>query len=251
MTDTRTSADERWVVILVHGVGETEPADMIDSVAPVVTAVQDRRGNPPKTYEEVQLPDEGDQTFPVFMRRDQVNAAQVLFAEVFWADLSRIRQGTMALLAGLYHLVFSVRYIADQGSAQPGPLAAILRSPAEDRRLSAAWADVLAVCVGDRRRPCLHACGIAPVVWRAGRFPHAPAAAIVFGVLGLTAAVIGLVFAWRTRGSLFFTAPPWMSLAVVGLLASAVAVLALTQPGAVLRLLFRVAHYRISDPATP
>ena len=57
-----------------------------------------------------------------------------------------------ALLAGLYHLVFSVRYIADQGSAQPGRPGGDPPAPAEDRRLSAAWADVRAVCVGDRRR---------------------------------------------------------------------------------------------------
>ena len=206
-------------MILVHGVGETEPADMIDAVAPVVTAVQDPTRTPSDANEEVQLPDEGGQTFPVFMRRDQVNAAQVLFAEVFWADLSRIRQGTLALLVGLYHLVFSVRYIADQGSAQPGALAAILRFLLRTAAFllrgpmfalyALATADALVYMLAESLRQY----GV-PVDLRT-----TPAAAIVFGVLGLTAAVAGLSLAWRTRGSLFFTAPPWMSLAVIGLLA--------------------------------
>ena len=111
MTDTLAPAEERWAVILVHGVGDTEPSDMIDSVAPVVSAVQDPTRKPTDEYELVRLADEGAKTFPVFMRRDRVQGARVLFAEVFWADLSRIREGTVALFVGVFHLVFGLSLI--------------------------------------------------------------------------------------------------------------------------------------------
>ncbi len=248
MTDTLAPAEERWAVILVHGVGDTEPSDMIDSVAPIVAAVQDPTRKPSDEYELVRLADEGAKTFPVFMRRDRVQAARVLYAEVFWADLSRIREGTAALFIGVFHLVFGVRHIAEQGSAQPGRPAAVLRLLLRIAAfllrgpmfalytLATSYALVYLISEAFRRYG-----------W-AVDFRAAPAAPIVFGAVGLAAVVVGLIVAWRIRRSHFFTAPPWMSLAVVGLLAVGLAALALNQPGSdILGLMFQAVHheYRI------
>ena len=244
MTDTLAPADERWAVVLVHGVGDTEPADMIDSVAPVVSAVQDPTRQPSDQYELVRLADEGKKTFPVFMRRDRVQAARVLFAEVFWADLSRIREGTLALFVGLFYLIFGVRHIADQGSAQPGRPAAVLRVLLRIAAfllrgpmfalytLATSYSLVYLVSEAFRRYG-----------W-AVDFRAAPAAPIVFGAVGAAAVVVGLTAAWFTRRSHFFTAPPWTSLAVVGLLAAGLAALVLNQPGAdILGLLLQAVHH--------
>ena len=234
---------ERWAVILVHGVGNSKPSDMIDAVAPVVSAVQDPAHKPADHYELVRLPDEGDARFPVYMRRDHINGAAVRFAEVFWADLSRIRHGTLALFVGAFHLIFGIRYIADQGSAQPSRPAAALRPLLQSAAfllrgpmfapyaLASSYALVYLISEAFRRYG-----------W-AVDFRAAPAAPLLFGVLGLLAVVVGLGVAWLTRRSHFFTAPPWMSLAAVGLLAVGVSVLAVTQPQAdVMKLLFQAVH---------
>ncbi len=232
MTSLPNPADERWAVILVHGVGETKPADMIDAVAPILSAVQDPTHEPADGLDVMQLPDEDGKTFPVFMRRDQIGAAAVLFAEVFWADLSRIRRGSLALLAGIYYLVFSVRYIADQGSAQPGMapalLRALLRTAAYLLRgpmfalytIATLYAIISLAAEGLRRFGWpidVHGAPIAPAV---------------FGALGLAAVVAGLAAAWRTWRTPYFTSPPWIVLALVGAAAVALSVLALTRPDA-------------------
>ncbi len=244
MTDTLAPAEERWAVILVHGVGDTKPSDMIDSVAPVVSAVQDPTQKPSDEYELVRLADEGDKTFPVFMRRDRVQAVRVLFAEVFWADLSRIREGTLALFVGVFNLIFGVHYIANQGSAQPGRTAAVLRVPLRIAAfllrgplfalytLATSYALVYLISEAFRGYG-----------W-AVDFREAPNAAIVFGAVGLAAVVVGLGAAWFTRRSLFFTALPWIALAVVGMVAAFLSVLALMQPGSeFLGLLFQAVHH--------
>ncbi|HVS37302.1 MAG TPA: hypothetical protein VMS17_17205 [Gemmataceae bacterium] len=243
MTDTPAPADERWVVILVHGVGETEPSDMIAAVAPVITAVQDPTRQPSDEFHEARLPDEGRKTFPVFTRRDRVGAAEVLYAEVFWADLSRIRKGLIPLLWGVYNLIFSVRYIADQASDQPSALAAFLRMRLKNAAfLLRGPMFALYMVATVYSLVCVGAEWLRYFGWPIDMHA-APAAPAVFGVVGLAAVVVGLAAAGRTRGSLFFTAPPWMSLAVVGALAVVVSLLVLTQPdGVVSQFLYQPVH---------
>lgn len=145
----------------------------------------------------------------------------MLFAEVFWADLSRIREGTLALFVGVFNLIFGVHYIANQGSAQPGRTAVVLRVLLRIAALllrgplfalytlAASYALVYLIS------EAFHRYG-----W-AVDFREAPNAAIVFGAVGLAAVVVGLGAAWFTRRSLFFTALPWIALAGVGMVAAA------------------------------
>ena len=58
-------------------------------------------------------------TFPnVHVHRQALHApdgpTQAIFAEVYWADLSTIREGTLSLILSLLATVFSLRHIAEQ-----------------------------------------------------------------------------------------------------------------------------------------
>ena len=111
---------EKWLVLCVHGVGDSKPADMVDAVAPTVCAVRGAELPAPAQYEMVRLPDGKGATFPVFTRRTVFGSTKVLFAELFWADLSRSKPGFLGFLTALFLLVFGIRCLADQASAQPG-----------------------------------------------------------------------------------------------------------------------------------
>lgn len=104
---------EHWAVVLVHGVGDTEPGRMIDSVAPVMVSAC--KGLEFKNGHQVHfIPDSEDQHFPVFMREGSVARHGVTMAEVHWADLSRIRQGNIQYALGVFQLIFGLWYVADR-----------------------------------------------------------------------------------------------------------------------------------------
>ncbi len=221
------SIEDKWVVILVHGVGDSEPTDMIDSVAPIINAVQDPGRRPSDRYELIRLPEEDEETFPVFMRRDHVNGAAVVFAEVYWADLSRIRQGTVAFVFGVFQLIFGVRSIADQASAQPGVLALALRI--QMRAVSALLRGPLFALY---LFGTVYALGYALLDWMG--FNHweiaGRNAAVLSCVVGLLAIIVGFAGAWCVRNSAYWSRVPWLSLAGVGMLACGLSYITLTDP---------------------
>jgi hypothetical protein len=81
--------------------------------------------------EHRQLPEEDpisktNAQFPVFMRRGRSDGDTVVFAEVYWADLTRAAVETHQFFLSLIGFIYGVRHIALQASLIPGKLGAAL-----------------------------------------------------------------------------------------------------------------------------
>ena len=129
----------KWAVLVVHGVGDTGPGVTVDNF--LWSLVDSGAKLQPDGQQEVRWATEplpGDAspgasggspgadrggalpaTFPIHVRRARVKAApaspkvEVVFAEVYWADLSRIREGGLHLLYGVISSIFFLRFIPD------------------------------------------------------------------------------------------------------------------------------------------
>jgi hypothetical protein len=106
-------ADDRWAVVLVHGVGDNEPGSMLMSVT---SAMRDasRNGLSIEPYlRRITLPEtdpEGNEPaeFPIFMRRGHSARGAVSFAEVYWADLTRVGVDFQHLLMAVLRCVYTI-----------------------------------------------------------------------------------------------------------------------------------------------
>jgi hypothetical protein len=134
---------KKWAVLVVHGVGDTEPGATVDRFLGTLTA-GGRRLHPDGGVEIRHFPDlppgqpkaaDDVALFPAHIRRAAIvprsggpaapavdEPREAVFAEVYWADLSRVREGTVPRLLGLLSTDFSLRYITDQAAVMPaGP----------------------------------------------------------------------------------------------------------------------------------
>jgi hypothetical protein len=132
---------KKWAVLVVHGVGDTGPGVTVDTFLSSLTPERPRL-RPDGRVEVHLLPDTQPPqkplasnittslsvTFPMHVRRAVIlppsggpdgSPEEAVFAEVYWADLSTLRQGTIYLILGLLSSVFSLRYLA--GHATRGP----------------------------------------------------------------------------------------------------------------------------------
>jgi hypothetical protein len=123
----------QWAVLVVHGVGDTGPGVTVDNFLATLRVAQPRvrpdgqvevhmlpEAPPPGAAAGTEVP-----LFPVHVRRALIAGAGVgppnraVFGEVYWADLSTIREGTLYLLLSLVSTIFSLRYVADQAAVMP------------------------------------------------------------------------------------------------------------------------------------
>jgi hypothetical protein len=132
-----TARPANVAVIVVHGVGEAEPGH---AVAALVDKLR-RPGFVPDPHMEVlrleekatvspaaataAAPSSRDSgrppTFPAFFRNARINDSHELtFAEVYWADLTRIGSGRIAAMLGLFRVIFEAHYIIDAMLARRG-----------------------------------------------------------------------------------------------------------------------------------
>jgi hypothetical protein len=147
--------EPKWAIMVVHGVGETQPGATVDAFLPALTTV-DPELHLSSVHEELWLQElfredmphtEGDDAdrrpgpsesiggqrfitlFPVHLRRmSNREGAPGIVAEVYWADLSRVREGVLHILRGVFLTIFGLRDVADQAAHQPGKGARWLRS---------------------------------------------------------------------------------------------------------------------------
>jgi hypothetical protein len=118
----------RWAVLLIHGVGDTTPGQMLASVTQSIQSI-----NPHLILnarnEHIELRDAApneDTAFPVFMRRARAGTDSLLFAEVHWADLTRVGTETHHLILAFAGFVYGLRHIALQAAFIRGWLPATL-----------------------------------------------------------------------------------------------------------------------------
>jgi hypothetical protein len=126
----------KWAVLVVHGVGDTGQGVTVDSLVAAL-ALRRPRLQPDGRVEIYQLADKPpDQPqhapdvtfFPAHVRRAQIlpgagapagEPEEAVFAEVYWADLSTVREGTLQLILSLLSTIFLLRFISDQAAVMP------------------------------------------------------------------------------------------------------------------------------------
>lgn len=136
------SGPERIAVVVTHGVGEAEPGDCVRGL--VATLLRRKGVHVAETTEVGWLDDEpapvggaapapagaaaalvsdaaGEATpprpcrkFPVSFHAVTINGRQHLtFADVYWADLTRVGTGRVSALLGLFRVIFEAHYVID------------------------------------------------------------------------------------------------------------------------------------------
>jgi hypothetical protein len=132
----------RWGVLVIHGVGGTEPGVTVDAFVPPLLEVMPtlrpdaaygptvlRLADAPLPRPGAAPPGATIDTFPVHVRQGHAqppagpDPEPVTFAEVHWSDLSAVGEGRVALIVGMVQTVFSLNHLADQAARQPGWLA--------------------------------------------------------------------------------------------------------------------------------
>lgn len=142
-------AKDVWAVLVVHGVGDTGPGITVDALLPTLATVN--LNLLPDGIQEVRWLSEPGATdllkpFPVHVRRATVGTPReddphtATFAEVYWADLSRIRATIVDLLFALVSLVFLIRFVTDQAVA--------IDQPKGLPRWATQWMRLLLYCTG-------------------------------------------------------------------------------------------------------
>jgi hypothetical protein len=129
----------KWAVLVIHGVGDSKPGTTVDAFVPALASARPRHVCPEGGVEVRWLrPDDftrhagPPQTsapqavdfFPVHIRRARITAGgesptEAVFAEVYWADLSRIREGLVQSVLALISTIFLIRFISDQAAVMP------------------------------------------------------------------------------------------------------------------------------------
>lgn len=109
---------EKIAVVVIHGVGETEPSWINDYIIDPIARAQPQLE--PDAHSEVhQLPDDGRLhevgTFPVVVRRATTPAADVMFAELRWSDLSKVGNGPITFIGDSIKLMFEAPDVLAQG----------------------------------------------------------------------------------------------------------------------------------------
>ncbi|MCY2994420.1 MAG: hypothetical protein NTY19_42115 [Planctomycetota bacterium] len=119
----RAQRDLHKVVLVVHGVGDQEAGWTVNEFA---TALEGNVGEPFLATEEVLwIPEAAHEPrhvcrFPAHLRRHAHETINVLFAEVFWGDLSCVPAGVWGAIQGTLALIFGLPFAAKIAAAPRG-----------------------------------------------------------------------------------------------------------------------------------
>lgn len=131
--------EERWGVILVHGVGESEPGQTLNWFVPTF---ENMRGLRPQLKEERRIAREPEgHEFVMPMQTVDLTASvgesptsptaggpkKAVFAELYWADLARAGDSPFDLIFRVFTILFRVYYLSQQAARMPGVLSWLLR----------------------------------------------------------------------------------------------------------------------------
>lgn len=105
-------------VIIAHGVGEADPGYAAATLSRTLEKCSDFR--PDEEHKVRYLPDpqapadQPDRTFPVFVSSGEIaGGPRITFAELYWADLSRIAPSRMAAVLGFFRIIFESHHFVD------------------------------------------------------------------------------------------------------------------------------------------
>jgi hypothetical protein len=115
---------QKWAVVLVHGVGDTEPGAMLAAVGPAMAA-----GKPGLLFPapqaatslyEVSPSGHVGSSFPAHSQAAQRAANSIQLTEVHWADLTRVGVETHNLILSLVRFIYGIRHLVLQAALIPG-----------------------------------------------------------------------------------------------------------------------------------
>lgn len=127
MPDSPEKVDQ--LVMVVHGVGDPAPGETLSKLARSIAGP-----NQPLTETQQVLwldePSENEDqvaTFPCHVRNLKFASGRVKLSEVFWGDISRVRNGAIGVITGLFEILFGLRYVGYVAADQPGRPAQLLK----------------------------------------------------------------------------------------------------------------------------
>jgi hypothetical protein len=113
-------------VVIVHGVADTEQGANLDTLVKTMRAIP-KSGFKVDSYDQIhRLPDDPIDRLPetalvggrssgrpVIVRHGSINHRNVAFAEVYWADTTRVNTGKFAALMAAFRIIFEAHYFID------------------------------------------------------------------------------------------------------------------------------------------
>ena len=121
---------ERVAIVVIHGVGQAEPGEcsaslvralgeqpgvVVEEAAELLLLPDEKpQGKEPNGEGQESQTDNPRPTFPATLRHATVQSRlRLTFAELYWADLTRIGSGRIASMLGLFRVIFEAHYVID------------------------------------------------------------------------------------------------------------------------------------------
>lgn len=117
------------LVMVIHGVGDPAPGETLSLFARSIAGPR----QPLSENQEVVWLDEKSsqpeyvQRFATHVRHLELGDERAVLTEVFWGDLSRVRQGLAGAALGLVEILFGLQFVAYAAARQPGRTAWLIR----------------------------------------------------------------------------------------------------------------------------
>lgn len=123
------------IVVVVHGIGDPEPGKTLSLLSRSIADQERPYVETPRTawlFEKSnragQATDAAEvKTFPVHQTNIRFENKHTELCEAFWGDLSRVSRGWIGVLAGIFQIVFGLRYVAYVAGDQSGKAALWLK----------------------------------------------------------------------------------------------------------------------------
>ncbi len=122
------------LILVIHGVGDPNPGETIDNFSRALVSEKEGAIEKPERLwlREVDVPaatgdDRYTKTFVSHVRHFEYENHRATAAEIFWGDLSQVRRSIFGVFAGIWQIIFGLRYVAFVGADQPGLGAKFLR----------------------------------------------------------------------------------------------------------------------------
>jgi len=131
--DTPPNPPIKRLVLVVHGIGEQNPGETLDQLVGAATGNQASSVQSEKRLLRDVHDNQDPRALDLFdceLRRVETQASTLVFAEVFWADLSRGRVGQLATLYELVMGILGLGHLVRESAEEqhPGPKGHWLRS---------------------------------------------------------------------------------------------------------------------------
>lgn len=110
------------LVLVVHGVGDPPPGSTVAALARALADPENPLVHQQESLwlQEASVDSKFLTTYPTYRCRLETKTQNIEFAEVYWGDLSRVCQGWLGAVIGLFQILFGFRYVAYIAADQSG-----------------------------------------------------------------------------------------------------------------------------------